>query len=168
MAIVNRTKENLITHEYLLSKLEYIPETGWFIWKNSTGRSKAGTRAGNKQANNYRQIRLDNRLYLEHRLAWFYCFQEWPTAIIDHINRDPSDNKLDNLREATQTENLGNMGISSHNTSGFKGVSYNKQRNKYEAYISINNKKKNLGLFNTAEEAFEVYLQATIKYRGNT
>lgn len=167
MAIkINRDKESSLTHARLLELLKYNPDTGIFTWKVSRGPHKVDSIAGNLQTNGYYQIRIDYKLYLAHRLAWFYCFQEWPEGIIDHIDRDSTNNILDNLRDVSQKENTYNIGISSHNTSGYKGVSFNKSRNKYEAYISINNRKKNLGLFSTAEAAKEAYDKAVKDYRG--
>lgn len=120
MSVVNRDKENILEYSLLLSLLEYNPNTGYFIWKIARGPHKQGARAGNLQSNGYRQIRINNKLYLEHRLAWFYCFKEWPN-IIDHDNRNTQDNRLDNLKDGTQANNTYNIGISSHNTSGYKG-----------------------------------------------
>jgi hypothetical protein len=162
---INANKQELLSLDRLKYLLNYSPDTGLFIYNVSQGSRGKGSVAGNLQTNGYRQIRIDKRLYLEHRLAWFYCFQEWPIKVLDHINGIKDDNRLDNLREVSQSQNLQNSGLASHNTSGYRGVSYVKSRNKFEAYISIDNIKKNLGHFNTAEEAHSAYLNAVSNIR---
>jgi hypothetical protein len=84
----------------------------------------------------------------------------------DHVNSNGLDNRRCNLRVATKMQNNQNMRKSSHNTSGYKGVSYNKERNCWEAYIHMNNKKRWLGRFNTAEEAYEAYCKEAVKEYG--
>lgn len=167
MSIINRDKEKLLDHNELLSLIKYDPDTGIFTWKVARGPRAAGALAGNLQTNGYYQIRINKKLYLAHRLAWFYIFKEWPEGVVDHIDRNTTNNRLDNLRDVTQAKNTYNSTIPSHNSSGFKGVSFSKQKGKYEAYISLNNKKKNLGLFNTAEEAYAAYTKAVDMYRGS-
>ena len=71
-----------------------------------------------------------------------------PTGlVVDHINHNTLDNTKKNLRICTNVENQQNRQLRPNNTSGERGVSYNKLRQKWECYININNKKKNLGLF---------------------
>jgi hypothetical protein len=91
-----------------------------------------------------------------HRLVGIH-FLENPEnkKCIDHINNIRTDNSLDNLRWVSNKENSYNSIISKHNTSGVKGVSFKKLRNKYEAYIKINNKQKHIGYYNSLEEAKE-------------
>ena len=86
--------------------------------------------------------------------------------VVDHINHNPLDNRKSNLRICTQQQNAMNQSINSKNTSGVTGVSYDKQKNKWQSYIGLNDKKINLGYYNTLEEAIEVRKQAEIKYFG--
>ena len=86
--------------------------------------------------------------------------------LVDHRNGDSTDNRRSNLRLATLSENNRNMGLSSRNTSGFKGVSYYASRNKYRAYIKLNGNRKHLGYFETAEDAAEAYDEAARKLHG--
>jgi hypothetical protein len=84
----------------------------------------------------------------------------------DHINHDTLDNRRINLRVAAQSENMRNREKYSNNTSGFKGVSFRKQRGNWRAQIKINGHKKHLGTRNSPEEAFELYKEASKKYHG--
>jgi hypothetical protein len=90
-----------------------------------------------------------------HRVAFFLyhgLYPQWPNSV-DHINRDGCDNRIENLREVTAKEQSANTGLSKANTSGVKGVSFLKGRNKWRASINLAGKKVNLGTFNTLQEA---------------
>lgn len=152
----NLSKEASLSHEYLTDTFEYCPDTGIFTYRVYRGsRAVVGSRAGTLNSIGYRLIKIKEYLHLEHRLAWFYCFNEWPTGIIDHINKIRDDNRLDNLREVTEAENLQNMGISKRNSSGIKGVSL--QSGKWCARIRINNKEIHLGRYHLKEDAAAAY-----------
>lgn len=84
----------------------------------------------------------------------------------DHINGNPLDNRRENLRICTHKQNLRSSKKPINNTTGFKGVSYDKRRNKFEAQIKVDNRKKYLGHFSTAEEAHSAYCAAAKKYHG--
>jgi hypothetical protein len=85
---------------------------------------------------------------------------------VDHINVNPLDNRRENLRIATHTQNQCNKTKYSNNTSGFKGVSFHKKAQKFNARISIDGKRKHIGLFATAAAAHEAYKKAAVKYHG--
>lgn len=145
-----------IKHDRLLELLEYDPDTGIFTWRVDRKRlAKAGSIAGSINGSGYRQISVDGKLYLAHRLAWFYCFQEWPENNIDHINGIRSDNRLYNLQDVPQNKNIqkANKKLSS---SGFRNV--RKISNKYQAHIKVNGKTIHLGMFDSGEEA-SVYVK---------
>lgn len=145
--------------EKLKELLHYDPETGVFIWKvNRGGKAQAGTIAGRTDGHGYRQICVCSTMYMAHRLAWLYVYGVLPKQQIDHINGIPDDNRIRNLREATQLENNQNNIKYSNNKSGYLGVCLYKQ--KWMAQIQTNGKKKYLGLFNSKEEAYAVYLKA--------
>lgn len=154
----------MITQERLKSLLSYDPETGVFRWlaKPSPYASKmtVGSRAGCQDGKRYRVLAIDQVTYGEHRLAWFYVYGTWPEEQIDHINGNKSDNRISNLRIATAGENQRNRGAMKSNTTGFKGVTFEANRNKYKAAITHNHKCYNLGRFDTAEEAHLVYCRA--------
>ena len=85
---------------------------------------------------------------------------------VDHINQNKLDNRTENLRIVRPEVNYYNRKMLKNNTSGFKGVSFDKNRNKYIASISAKNKQYNLGRFNTPEEAAIIYNNAAIKLHG--
>ncbi len=147
----------------LLKKLN----TGQFTWIKSKGISKTivGEIAGTKIVKNYISIVFNQKSYLAHRLAWLYVHGEFPKNLIDHIDKDKTNNRIDNLREATHAENMQNIGtFSKNNTCNALGVS--KKRKKFSASICINRKKISLGSFNTIELAHEAYLTAKRKYHS--
>ncbi len=86
--------------------------------------------------------------------------------VLDHINRDRVDNRTDNLREATASENSQNQSMYKNNKSGFKGVSWFKRDKKWVAQIKIDGKKKHLGYFDCKVEAAIAYNEAAIKHHG--
>ena len=99
----------------------------------------------------YRVIRVEGKDYRAHRLIWKYQHGKDPKEFIDHIDGNRVNNNIENLREATKQQNSYNRGPQKNNELGIKGV--RKDRNKYRALIMINGKSKNLGVFNTIEEA---------------
>ena len=156
-----------ITHKRLLELVEYNPDSGDILSRIDRGsRCKKGKVLGTKNATGHIVLQLDKRMYLAHRLAWFYCFKEWPIGIIDHIDRDPSNNRLDNLREATKATNNYNSKLYNTNTTGIKGAFFDCRRNKYYSQIVFNGKKTWLGYFNTSEEAGSAYAVAAKNLHG--
>lgn len=89
-----------------------------------------------------------------------------PLICIDHIDRNPLNNKKSNLRIANRIQNQRNMKVSKKNKSGYKGVSWDKSRNKWTARISFNNHYLYLGRFDTPEDAQEAYKKASLQYHG--
>ena len=153
-----------MTQDELKQILFYCAITGHFTWLVSNSNSvTVGTRAGTPKKPGYRQVKINNKRYYEHRLAWLYHYGYLPTKQIDHINGDRSDNRITNLREATPAENSQNKGKNKTNTSGYTGVSLDKVSGKLRAQIQKDGKKIFLGLFNTPEEGHEAYLKAKAK-----
>lgn len=111
--------------------------------------------------NNYGYV-VNDKVGLLHRLL----MNPDENLVIDHINHNPLDNRICNLRICTQQENLFNKSVRCNNTSGITGVAWYKRRNKWTAYVNINGKKNNLGYFNTLEEATEARRRAEIEYFG--
>lgn len=153
--------------EILKSRLEYEPETGLFKYRHDFNVMKKGDIAGRPNTNGHIQISINNRRYMAHNLAWLYMTGKYPTDfIIDHEDRDYSNNKWVNLRKASNSENMGNSKLSALNTSGLKGVHWCKTKRLWVAQISENNKRRHLGYFDEKEKAFEAYKAAAIEHFG--
>jgi hypothetical protein len=152
-----------ITAERLREVLDYDPLTGRFTWRVTSRRTRAGQIAG-RYNQGYWKIGIDGKLYLAHRLAWLYMTGEFPTLNIDHIDRDGTNNRWSNLREATQAQNLANSRRYCNNKGGFKGVL---QRGpSWLAQIQPNGRPIHLGMFPTPEAAHAAYMAAARKYFG--
>jgi hypothetical protein len=141
---------NHVTVNRLKELLDYDMDTGIFTWKVSRKRLAAiGSIAGATNGSGYRQISIDGTVYLSHRLAWLYCFEEWP-KLVDHINRDRTDNRISNLREVTQSLNIHNS-KDRPSKSGFRNA--RKVGDRFQSEIKVNGKSIHLGMYDTAEEA---------------
>ena len=152
---------NQITHDNLLRLLSYDKETGVFTHKATRCGVKAGSVAGSiDPGHGYRRIKINERLYLAHRLAWFYVTGEWPKNDMDHIDRIRTNNAFLNLREATKSENMCNKRRYKNNRTGFKGVYWHKQHGKYAVSIQFNGKSRHVGLFTDIEMARRARAQA--------
>jgi len=164
-----------LTQEFLKQCLDYNAITGIFTWKirpiehfknigcmKSCNNRVSGKEAGCLGNRNYLTIRLANNIYQAHRLAWFYENGKLPINYIDHINGIKTDNRILNLREASASENQQNIksARSDNKSTGLLGASFHAKTNKFQSAINVNNKRKYLGLFLTAEEAHNAYLSA--------
>ena len=137
----------------------------WLVARNSRGGlTEIGSRAGYVAPNGYRYVGVDGKRLLEHRVIFALIHGRWPANSLDHINRIPTDNRPENLRECTHAENLQNTKLRSDNSTGVKGVSWDKSRNLYAAELIVNGKKKYLGRFKTLEEAAFVRAGAVAKF----
>lgn len=157
--IKRRIKTMTLTADRARELLTYDPETGDFYWRQTMGhRGKAGKIAGAVRGG-YRIIGVEKLTYAAHRLAWLITFGSWPMAEIDHINGDPGDNRIANLRDVSRAENLQNQRVAQRrNKCGLLGVSFHKAREKWRAQIAINGKSQHLGYFDTPEEAHQAYV----------
>lgn len=156
----------MIAQEQLHKVISYDKDTGHFTWLKCGRGVRPGRRAGTIDVRGYEHIRVEGRTYKAHRLVWLYVHGSLPEAQIDHVNGDCSDNRLCNLRAATNGENQRNRKTFSNSTTGVTGVSWNKRRGKYEAYIKVDGKRKHLGLFDSIERAAAEYSKASKKYHG--
>ena len=137
--------------------LRYAPETGQLYWLNSpTPRVKVGQEAGGKHNQGYRRIKIEGKSYLAHRVAWYLHLGAWPDEDVDHVNRDRSDNRIDNLRLANRRDNIRNLKREG-GSSCYKGVSWDNTRNKWVACIKYEGKNHNLGRYTSEEEAALAY-----------
>jgi hypothetical protein len=135
--------------------LTYYPNTGAFQWTMEAGRKVRGKVTGCKDHGcGYGSIRIGNTLYLSHRVAWFMQYGEDPGDMqVDHINENKLDNRIANLRLATNAENMKNVTAYTTNSSGYKGVSWMKSYGKWEGYVCYQYKKYGAGFFDDLEEA---------------
>jgi hypothetical protein len=155
-----------ITHARLQELLEYDSETGEFHWKKRMSRSvKAGDIAGHTDGDGYRLISIEGQTYRAHQLAWLYRTGEWCSAVIDHRDGNPSNNRWHNLRGATVSQNNANRRLHRNNKCGYKGVVENKW-GRFWATIQKHGRRLHLGTFATAEEAHAAYMEAARKLFG--
>lgn len=158
-----------LTVERLRSLLSYDPLTGIFSWMERPGsgsRVRIGDIAGTVKRNGYRGIGIGGRSYLAHRLAWLYVRGEWPESDVDHENLDKADNRFANLRLASVSQNAANTRAKADNSSGLKGVSWEKQTRKWKARIEVQGKETTLGRFDCPAAAHLSYIVAADKAFG--
>jgi len=139
----------------------YRPEYGarWngrYAWKD----------AGSLGGSGYVQVKIDGRKFLTHRIVWRMCGLDDPDGDLDHKDLDKTNNRIENLRAATRSQNRGNTPAQQNNTLGMKGV-YALPNGKFGARIKITGKVKHLGTFDTREEAAAAYWTAAQGYFGN-
>lgn len=157
-----------LTYKRLCEVIDYDDKTSKLYWKKNSSNPKmrrSGLQAGTI-VNGYLQISIDDIKYKAHRLVWLFVHGEWPTGDIDHINGDRLDNSISNLRVATLSQNGKNKSFFKNNTSGYKGVSFCKSRNSFEAKIKSDGKSIFLGRYISAEKAHEAYQKASNRLHG--
>lgn len=141
-----------LTLERLKERLDYDPVTGVFTWKVTANTSTfAGDRAGSVNDDGYRWIGIDEEIHKASKLAWFWMTGEAPAAIVDHRNGNRDDDRWENLRAATRSQNGANMARRKDNTTGFKGVG--RLRDKFQANITHQGHRLWLGVFDSPQEA---------------
>ncbi len=151
--------------------LDYSPDTGVFVWKIRMGtHGKIGFVAGHISRKGCLHIAIDRVVFLAHRLAWLHVNGEWPNGEIDHRNLNKLDNRIDNLRVATNQGNSANRRALRNNRLGVKGVGISTVRvrkpQRYRARIRVNNALIHLGYFSTAADASAAYDIAARKHFG--
>jgi len=164
-------KHPLPTPTRLRKLLRYEPDTGCLFWRERTTsdfrdgkRSKewrcklwnkkyAGKQAFSTNARGYIVGTVDEVGLRANRVAWAIHFGEWPENEVDHKNGDPSDNRLENLRDVSQVENLRNCRRRKDSTSGHTGVHWHKASGKWQAHGVSNGRRHHIGLFNDIEDA---------------
>ena len=156
--------------EELKEFLDYNPDTGLITWiKKPNRRIKVGQVAGTMASKGYLQIAFKGIRYFAHRLAYYMHHGVDPLEnLVDHKYGDKTNNKIDNLRLATNFQNGTNrVNLPSNNTSGFIGVVWNKKLKKWRAQIVVNKVQKHLGYFINKEDAIKTRREAEIKYFGD-
>ena len=145
-----------LSSTYVRSILEYKPESGIFLWRHN------GKIAGGKTGRGYFRVYIDGKHYASHRLAWLYAHGHWPNGQIDHINRDPGDNRIANLRDVSASENCKNR---NHRVPGRRRNTKGYTRHKsglWQVQLWCPDQKsiRYVGLFETREAASEAYKKA--------
>lgn len=144
-----------LTHDRLINLFKYDPTEGVFIRIKGKKGAISGYDVGIIRKDGYKELTIDYKPFLAHRLAFFYMTGNWPEETIDHKNKIKSDNRWINLRQASYSENNQYSKIPKNNTSGYKGVS--KKGDVFRASIRIDGKQEHIGVYETAELAYEAY-----------
>lgn len=149
---------NKLTAQRLRDLIYYDKVTGEFYWTVARRGIVKGQLAGAIIHRGYKAICVDGVRYLSHRLAWLYVYSEWPDGELDHANGDKGDNRIENLRLATRSQNNANRDTLKPTRSGIKGVSWHAKGHKnWRARIKHGRKERSVGYFHTKEEAAEAY-----------
>lgn len=147
----------MLTATRVRELFRYEPETGVFTRLISRGKGKAGDVIAGFRKDGYQIIRVDGEKILGHRLAWLYAHGRWPKQDIDHIDGNPSNNALANLRDVPRSVNISNQSRPRTNTtSGHLGVAVVKSRG-FIAQVVVRGVHHHLGVYPTAIEASRVY-----------
>jgi HNH endonuclease/AP2 domain len=153
----------MLTRRRLKEVLHYDPATGDFT--RLTGRF-AGTLVRKRNQDGRIQVKIDGRYYLTARLVFLWKTGRLPKKLVDHRDVDPTNDRWENLRHATNAQNCRNTRRYSNNTTGFKGVSFHKRDRKFQANIRKDGRLRFLGSFATGELAHEAYKKAAKKLFG--
>lgn len=149
----------MLTQARLKEVLHYDPETGVFTWRVTRGRNaKAGDVAGWPDRG-YVRIEVAGRTYRAHRLAWLYVHGVWSSQVIDHIDGNPKNNAIANLRDVSLAVNGQNQ-RKPRSGSQSRHIGVNRSGARWRAQIFIGGKNKHLGLYDTPEQAHAAYLHA--------
>lgn len=166
MATVNACKP-LPDLEVLESLLFYDKENGRVLWRREKNPQWNGMLAGSRTPRGYQRIKINQSLYLAHRIAWKMASGSDPGEFeVDHIDGDPQNNRPENLRLATHGQNQTNGRAFRNNKCGYRGVYFHSRRRKWTAQINHMKKAHSLGFFDTPEAAAAAYNKAALKLFG--
>lgn len=147
--------------------LRYDADTGYLWWiKPPGGRGRMNVPAGCTRPDGRIQVKVLKRMFKAHRICWALHHGEWPTADIDHANGDPADNRICNLRLASKMENNRNQKKREGCTSGYKGVTWDRNWRKWRAAIRVEGQLIRLGSFDDEYQAHLAYCRAADEYFG--
>ncbi|MBD9455922.1 HNH endonuclease [Rhizobium sp. RHZ02] len=157
---------NFIPIEVLREKFLYEPDTGILYWRinNRGGLVSPPRPAGTHYLSGYLVVRTGGKGYPAHRICWALYYGEWPSETIDHINGVRDDNRIANLRDVTQSDNSKNMRLSSINKSGVSGVYWSSSKRKWVVQITHKRFQKQLGVFDSFDEAVSVRKAAELSW----
>jgi hypothetical protein len=161
-------RRSRLTRARLRKLLRYNKKTGEFRWRKRPGNgARLDLSAGSAHSQRrYRYIKIDRRVYSEHQLAWFYMKGRWGRPTIDHRDQDVTNNRWNNLRQATASQNNANRRRPRNNSSGYKGVCLCRRSEQWYAQIGRNGQTIRLGTFPTAQAAHAAYLAAAREFFG--
>jgi len=156
-----------LARDALRELLDYDPETGVFKWRK-TGRGRKRVEAGAARRDGRVVIRINKKLYLRSRLAFLWMTGEWPgdRLEVDHIDGDPTNDRWDNLRLATSSQNKHNRRARKESRSGLKGAIWHERDQSWAARIMVDGRNLALGTFKTPEEAHQAYCAAAELHFG--
>lgn len=156
------------TQAELKAMLHYDPDTGFFTHLRTSGKAKAGNRAGAVNWQGYVELRVLNKLFKAHQLAWLYMTGELPPKplTLDHINGVRSDNRWCNLRLADRYQQTWNTTHHHDNQSGLKGAWPCKTTGRWQSLLNDGDNRIWLGRFDTAQEAHEAWIKKATELRG--
>jgi len=152
-----------LTRGLIHELFSYDKKTDILFWKVSRSGIKASGEAGCINNHGYRAVKINGKSYHAHRLIWLYVNGEFPKEL-DHINHNRADNRIENLREVSRTENLQNASLYKNNLSGVIGVHCCESSKKWGAYITVNYRRKHLGYFTNKKDAIEARKKAERKH----
>ena len=147
----------LSQHE-LQSIFEYDPFTGTVFWKQGRSNMIKGSIAGCIHPSGYKVVTVNSKTHKLHRIIWNMFVGPIPKGFyIDHINGNKIDNRIENLRLATNSQNQQNRPAPKNSSSGYRGVTWHKAAKKWMSRICCNGKRITIGLFETPEDAYKAY-----------
>ena len=153
--------EDLALWKRMRARVFYNSEDGQLYWR------KTGEVAGGKhKSSGYWRFNFESKSYTRARAVWFLLNKEWPDGIVDHISRDRTDDRIENLRVATPSQNMANKMKLSSNTSGYAGVSWVQKDKAWRAAIKHKGETEYLGYYKTAEEAHIAYKARHVEVHG--
>lgn len=146
--------------------IDYNAETGVLTAKVNFSGRQAGSVIGSQTWQGYYAFSLFGKKCFAHRLAWLLHYGEWPSQPIDHINGIKTDNSIRNLRLCSLSQNQFNKPTQKNNTTGVKGVYWNKRDKRYVASVQFNGKKYSAGHHKDIESAKEEVMKLREKLAG--
>ena len=152
----------MLTQELAHKFFEY--KDGDLYWKVDRLVVRAGELAGAKTLNGYKQIGINRKVYLQHRVI-FLMFHGYLPKYVDHINGNRNDNRIENLREVTSSQNNCNRKVTKKTKYPVRGIyQHSKYKDKYCVEIYVDKKRKHIGIYKTLEEAIKASNDARQKY----
>lgn len=162
-----QARQAAITADHVRRLFDYDPETGRLTWRVRTNaRAPIGKEAGCKRHDGYTVIGIGGTMFLAHRIIWLHVTGEWPGDDLDHIDCDPRNNRFANLRIANTSQNHCNVRVQSNNTSGYKGVIFDKRAGRWVARIKLNGRTRQLGSFDSPKAAHVAYVAGSKRLHG--